>query len=377
MFGRLKRLFKKAEDEVGEKLEKKAEEGPASQKAPAEEASPVEKSGKEATAAAGKVLKEEAEGVGEAGKAREGKAEKPAEKGRAGKEIKVGLKTRLKTAMRRKTRLGEPEIEEITWGLQMGLMQSDVAMEVAEAIGSQLKEKLASAEFTNPREQVREIFKDTLVGILKAGGELDFMEFVKGRERPVKIVFFGINGCGKTTTIAKLAKMLKGSGLSVVAAAADTFRAGAEEQLGEHAKRVGIRMVHHQRGGDAAAVVFDAVKHAEANGIDVVLADTSGRMQSDTDLMGEMEKIARVNKPDLRVFVGDALTGNDAVEQAKVFNERIGIDASILAKVDASKGGAALSVSYVTGKPIIFLGVGQGYEDLKEFDPEGFVEEII
>ncbi len=356
MFGRLKNLFKKAEEEVEEKLEEKVEEGPAEEIEEIPEEVPEES---------------EEEGGDETEKER-AEAEERVEK-----KIKVGLKTRLKTAIRRKAKLGESEIDDITWNLQMGLMQSDVAMEVAEAITRELKEKLGSTEFTDPRGQVRGIFKDTLVDILQAGGELDFIDFIKKHEKPVKIVFFGINGCGKTTTIAKLAHMLKKEGLSVVVAAADTFRAGAQEQLGKHAESVGIKMVHHQRGGDAAAVVFDAVKHAEANGIDVVLADTSGRMQSDVDLMGEMEKIARVNKPDLRVFVGDALTGNDAVEQAKVFNDRIGIDASILAKVDASKGGAALSVSYVTKKPIIFLGVGQGYEDLEGFDAKDFVDKII
>ena len=367
MFGRLKKLFRKVEEEVEEKLEEKAEEAPVEE---VEEAKEVSIEEPEALEEVTEELKgKEAEKVEEARKEVRGE--------RVEKKIKVGLKTRLKTAIRRKAKLGESEIEDITWNLQMGLMQSDVAMEVAEAINQELRGKFGSTEFSDPRGQVKQIFKDTLLDILEAGGRLDFMEFVKGHDKPVKIVFFGINGCGKTTTIAKIAHMLKKEGLSVVVAAGDTFRAGAQEQLGKHAERVGVKMVHHQRGGDAAAVVFDAVKHAEANGIDVMLADTSGRMQSDADLMGEMEKIVRVNKPDLRVFVGDALTGNDAVEQAKVFNDRIGIDAAILAKCDASKGGAALSVSYVTKKPIIFLGMGQGYDDLEKFDARGFVDRII
>jgi len=250
-------------------------------------------------------------------------------------------------------------------------------MEVAESISNELKEKLSSTDFRDPKSQVRQIFKETLVELLEKGGKMDFVEEIKKYDKPVKVVFFGINGCGKTTTIAKLANILQKQGLSVVVAAGDTFRAGAQEQLGKHADRLGVKMVHHQRGGDAAAVVFDAIKHAEANKIDVVLADTSGRMQSNVDLMGEMEKIVRVNKPDIKVFVGDALTGNDAVEQARKFNEEIGIDAAILAKFDASKGGAALSVSHITGRPIIFLGVGQGYDDLKKFDANEFVNEII
>jgi len=329
MFGGLKKLFGRAEEQVKEKLEEKI---------------PIER-------------RESDE--------------------RVEKKIKIGIGAKVKTTLGGTARLSESEIEDITWNLQMGLMHSDVAMEVAEAISTELKQKLSSAEFKDPKGQVRQIFKDTLVDILEAGGTLDFLEFVKTHEKPVNIVFFGINGSGKTTTIAKIAHMLKKNGLSVVAAAGDTFRAGAQEQLGTHMERVGVRMVHHQRGGDAAAVVFDAVKHAQSNKIDVILADTSGRMQSDADLMGEMEKIVRVNKPDLRVFVGDALTGNDAVEQARVFNERIGIDAAILAKFDASKGGAALSVSYITKKPIIFLGMGQGYDDLKPFDAKAFVDEII
>lgn len=296
---------------------------------------------------------------------------------RVGKKIRFGLGARIKTALGAKARLSESEIGDITWNLQMGLMESDVAMEVADAITAELKQKLSFAEFKDPRGQVRGIFKETLVDILEAGGKLDFFDFIKKHQKPVNIVFFGINGCGKTTTVAKLAHQLKGKGFSVIVAAGDTFRAGAQEQLGKHAERIGVEMIHHQRGGDAAAVIFDAVKHANAESIDIVLADTSGRMQSDTDLMGEMEKIVRVNKPDLKIFVGDALTGNDAVEQARVFNDRIGIDAAILAKCDASKGGAALSVSYITKKPIVFLGMGQGYDDLKPFDARQFVDEII
>jgi len=336
MFGGLKKLFSRAEEQVGEKLEEKI----ASIPAPA-------------------------------------RSERTESDERVEKKIRIGIGAKVKTTFGGTARLSASEIDDIAWNLQMGLMQSDVAMEVAEAISAELKQKLSSADFKDPKAQVRQIFKDTLVDVLETGGKLDFMEFVKRHEKPVKIVFFGINGTGKTTTIAKVAYMLRKNGLSVVAAAGDTFRAGAQEQLATHMERVGVRLIHHQRGGDAAAVVFDAVKHAHAEKIDVVLADTSGRMQSDADLMGEMEKIIRVNKPDLKIFVGDALTGNDAVEQARVFNERIGIDAAILAKCDASKGGAALSVSYITKKPIIFLGMGQGYDDLKPFDAKGFVDEII
>jgi fused signal recognition particle receptor len=444
MFDRLKKLFKRAEKEVAEKVEQKidvtspaeleerlapevleamreveAEKARAAKRAPAKEIKPLKEVVKEEAKPAKKPEKPKVERVekpikiekpkveeaieeevpieevpekapeveevtpeevsyGEAKAAELKKAEerKGADE-RVGKKIRFGLGARIKTALGAKARLSESEIGDITWNLQMGLMESDVAMEVADAITAELKQKLSSAEFKDPRGQVRGIFKETLVDILEAGGKLDFFDFIKKHQKPVNIVFFGINGCGKTTTVAKLAHQLKGKGFSVIVAAGDTFRAGAQEQLGKHAERVGVEMIHHQRGGDAAAVIFDAVKHANAESIDIVLADTSGRMQSDTDLMGEMEKIVRVNKPDLKIFVGDALTGNDAVEQARVFNDRIGIDASILAKCDASKGGAALSVSYITKKPIAFLGMGQGYDDLKPFDARQFVDEII
>lgn len=421
MFERLKKLFRRAEAEVEKKAEEKIEAAPPVEVEPAPQEAPEARLAPEVIEAMREVEAEKkpakpkpVERLKETPKREKPikiteekpKAEKrpavreepiereletpveerpperfketPAESDkRVEKKIKIGFAAKLKTALGAKARLSESEISEITWNLQMGLMESDVAMEVADAITAELKQKLSSAEFKDPRGQVRGIFKETLVDILEAGGELDFLDFVKNHEKPVKIVFFGINGTGKTTSIGKVAHLLKRNGLSVVVAAGDTFRAGAQEQLAKHAERVGVEMVHHQRGGDAAAVVFDAVKHAKATGIDVVLADTSGRMQSDADLMGEMEKIVRVNKPDFRVFVGDALTGNDAVEQAREFNSKIGIDATILAKCDASKGGAALSVSYITKKPIIFLGMGQGYDDLKPFDAREFVDEIV
>jgi len=292
-------------------------------------------------------------------------------------EVEVSLKTKIKKAVAGRAKLGDDEIDSIAWNFQMSLMQSDVAMEVAEKISTELKEKLKEKEFSDPKKDVRGVFKEILIDVLEADKKIDLIEFVKKTEKPVKIVFFGINGCGKTTTIAKVTDFLFRNNVSVVLAAGDTFRAGAIEQLGKHAEKLGVRMIKHQKGGDAAAVVFDAVKHAESNGVDVVLADTSGRMQSNVDLMGEMEKIVRVNSPHLKVFVGDALTGNDAVEQAEKFNESVGIDASILAKCDAAKGGSALSVTYITKKPIMFLGTGQKYEDLKPFDAREFVDELI
>jgi fused signal recognition particle receptor len=199
---------------------------------------------------------------------------------------------------------------------------------------------------------------------------LDLIQEIKNKkEKPYIIAFFGINGSGKTTSIAKIANMLKENRISCVLAASDTFRAASIEQLQQHADKVGVKMIKHSYGADPAAVAFDAIKHAKAKNIDVVLIDTAGRMHSNQNLLDEMRKIIRVAKPDLKIFVGESITGNDCVEQAKTFNEAVGIDGIILAKADVDeKGGAAVSVSYITKKPIMYLGVGQKYSDLQEFD---------
>ena len=191
------------------------------------------------------------------------------------------------------------------------------------------------------------------------------------------IAFLGVNGTGKTTTIGKIAHFLLKNHYSVVLAGCDTFRAGSIEQLEGHAKHLGIRLIKHSYGADAAAVAFDAINHAKAHGIDVVLIDTAGRMQTNRNLMMEMRKIIQVNHPDLTLFIGDALTGNDAVEQAEEFIKYVHIDASILTKIDAdAKGGSAISIAYITKRPIIFLGTGQNYNDLVLFRPEFLIERI-
>ncbi|MCA1813367.1 MAG: signal recognition particle-docking protein FtsY, partial [Halobacteriales archaeon] len=202
--------------------------------------------------------------------------------------------------------------------------------------------------------------------------------FVLDAKKPVKVMFVGVNGTGKTTTIARLAHRLKQNGYTSVLAAGDTFRAGAIEQISLHSDRLGLTIVKHNAGADPAAVAHDAIQHALSRRKDVVLIDTAGRMQTNLNLMAEMKKIHRVAKPDLVIFVGDALAGNDAVEQAKKFDEAIGIDAAILTKVDTdSKGGAALSIAHAVGKPILFLGVGQDYDDLIPFDPDWVVARIF
>ncbi|RLE74108.1 MAG: signal recognition particle-docking protein FtsY, partial [Thermoprotei archaeon] len=235
--------------------------------------------------------------------------------------------------------------------------------------------------FADRGQVVRSKFREVLREIFDRAGRIDLVEYVEElrvKKRPVVLLFLGPNGHGKTTTIAKVAKLLMDRGITVVVAASDTFRAGAIEQVEEHCRRLGIRVIKHRYGADPAAVAYDAILHARSKGIDVVLIDTAGRMQTDVDLMEEMRKIARVTEPDLKIFVGDALTGNDALDEARKFNEYVGIDCSILTKVDAdAKGGAALSIVFATGRPIAYVGTGQGYSDIMKFDPEWFIEKIV
>jgi fused signal recognition particle receptor len=205
-----------------------------------------------------------------------------------------------------------------------------------------------------------------------------FNEFIDKKPKPVVLMFVGINGTGKTTSIAKICFMLQKQGYTCVIGAGDTFRAGAIEQLEKHADKLGVKLIKHQAGSDPASVAFDAIEHARARKKDVVLVDTAGRMQTDTGLMEEMSKISRVAKPDMVIYVGDALAGNDAVNEAMAFNRAVGIDAVILTKVDAdAKGGAALSIRYATGAPVIFVGTGQEYKDLEPFGAKWMVDRIF
>ena len=296
------------------------------------------------------------------------------------KGVRLSAITQIKGIFRKTVRLNEKDLEGVLSELQMDLLENDVAMETSEAILQELRERLLNRDIDKESldHYIKVSIKKTLIDVLTPDSEIDLMELISEGEKPCKIVFFGVNGTGKTTTIAKMARMLTDNGFSVVLAAGDTFRAGAIEQLEKHAESVGVKLIKHQKTGDAAAVMYDAVAHAKARNIDVVLADTAGRMQTNVNLMDEMKKIVRVNKPDLKIFIGDSLTGNDALDQAEKFNNEIGIDAIILTKMDAdAKGGAALSISHVTKKPVIYVGIGQKYEDLKKFDREWFVSQIV
>ena len=271
--------------------------------------------------------------------------------------------------------ISDEKFNSIFWDLEVVLMENNVAVEVIEKIKEDMRKELTSDKVK--RGKVEDIIQNTLKHSVQELFEMEKIDLVKKikSKKPYVICFIGVNGSAKTTTMAKLAHLLMKNKFSVVFAAADTFRAAAIQQLEEHAKKLGVKVIKHDYGSDPAAVAFDAIQHAKAKDIDVVLIDTAGRLHANQNLMNELKKLIKVNKPDMKIFVGESITGNDCVEQAKTYNEEVGIDAIILAKADVDeKGGAAISVSYVTGKPILYLGTGQTYDDLKAFEPEVVVQ---
>jgi len=274
----------------------------------------------------------------------------------------------------------EEDLEDPLWELEMALLQSDVEMQVAEEILETIREKLIGEtrkQVESTGQLVSEALHDALYEVISVG-QFDFDQRIAEADKPVTLIFTGINGVGKTTTIAKLAKYFEKQGYSTVLANGDTYRAGANEQIREHAEALGKKLIAHEQGGDPAAVIYDGVEYAEAHDIDIVLGDTAGRLHTSNDLMAQLEKIDRVVGPDLTLFVDEAVAGQDAVERARQFNDAAAIDGAILTKADAdSNGGAAISIAYVTGKPILFLGVGQGYDHIEKFDPEQMVERLL
>jgi fused signal recognition particle receptor len=307
----------------------------------------------------------------------------------AGPELKGDVKPKNRFSLFEKAKslvfeqeivLEEKDLEEPLWALEMALMESDVALPVAEEIVKSVKSDLVGAKKkigADTGELAETSLRNALLDLLSEN-RLDFDDYIKNAPKPLKILFVGVNGTGKTTSIAKVTKYLQDHGYSVVLAAGDTFRAGAIEQLEVHANNLGVKMVKHKTGGDPTAVIYDAIEYAKAHNKDVVLADTAGRLHTNINLMDQMKKIVRVTKPDLLIFVDEAIAGNDAVERARLFNESVPIGGSILTKTDAdAKGGSAISIAYITGKPVLFLGVGQTYEDLVKFEPDWLVDRLM
>ncbi|ELZ30938.1 cell division protein FtsY [Halogeometricum pallidum JCM 14848] len=274
----------------------------------------------------------------------------------------------------------EEDLEDPLWELEMALLESDVEMHVAEEILETIRDKMigeSRKQVQTMGQLVHESLHDALYDVISIG-QFDFDQRIAEADKPITLTFTGVNGVGKTTSIAKMARYFEKQGLSVVIANGDTYRAGANEQIRKHAENLDTKLITHERGGDPAAVIYDGVEYAKAHDIDVVLGDTAGRLHTSNDLMAQLEKIDRVVSPDMTLFVDEAVAGQDAVERSKKFNDAAEIDGAILTKADAdSNGGAAISIAYVTGKPILFLGVGQGYDDIERFDPQLMVDRLL
>jgi len=282
------------------------------------------------------------------------------------------------------TELNSEKLQPILDDFRFSLIENDVAVPVAYFITDELEKRLEGRQVKrmgDKKDLVKETLHEVLIDILTPHDQINLIEKIEQKRKtkePYIMMVVGINGTGKTTSIAKVTNFLLKKGYSVVLAASDTYRPGSIEQLEQHAKKLGVKMIKHDYGADPAAVAYDAISHAQSHGIDVVLIDTAGRIQTDRNLMNELAKIKRVVDPDLTVLVIDSLIGNDAVLQAEEFHNSVSVDANILTKVDADvKGGASLSVAHVTGKPIIFIGVGQEYKDLQLFEPQVFVDMML
>ncbi|MBI2580516.1 signal recognition particle-docking protein FtsY [Candidatus Woesearchaeota archaeon] len=375
MFGFLRKKLGEVISKFSEKAKEEKKEELKEEKQPAAKPTPATEKAEEVKAEVKPREKEK--------EIKEELKEKKEAKEEIGEEPKKGFFERITSAVTEAvttTKISEARFDELFQDLEITLLENNVAVEAIDKIKAGLKTNLVEKPLQRGKveEAVRKTLRSSIEELFISG--YDFKEKIvetAAVKKPVKVMFVGINGSGKTTTIAKIAKLLQDNKLKVVIAASDTFRAAAIHQLQEHADKLGVKLMKHDYGADPAAVAFDAIKYAEAHGIDAVLIDTAGRLHSNVNLVDEMKKIARVAKPDLKIFVGEAITGNDCVEQARKFNEAIGIDGIILAKADVDeKGGAAISVSYVTQKPILFLGTGQGYNDLSPFKPELVVESL-
>ncbi len=293
------------------------------------------------------------------------------------KEEKKGFFAKVAEVVTTK-KISDSQFDQLFWDLEVELLENNVAFEVIDKIKTDLKTKLVDMPLK--RGQVEKIIEDSLresISEILDFPTFDLLEKIQ-EKKPYVIVFIGVNGSGKTTSIAKVAHMLKKNKLSSVLVAADTFRAASIQQLEEQGTRVGVKVIKHDYGSDPAAVAFDGVKYAQQKGIDVVLIDTAGRQHSNTNLMDEMKKIIRICKPDLKIYIGEMIAGNDCIDQIKDFDSAVHIDGVILSKAEIDeKGGTAISVSYVTKKPIYFLGVGQELDDLRAFDKEELLKKIF
>ena len=281
--------------------------------------------------------------------------------------------------------LSEKDVNVVLSDLEIALLESDIAQEVIDVLVTELKSELIGTKLEKGQDAeniVQVKFRNAIVEMFSKAGEVDILGKIKEKKErkggPFVITFLGINGTGKTTTVAKVARLLHLNNISVVLAAGDTHRAGAIEQISLHAEKLSLRVIAQRYGADPSAVGRDAIDYAKKHYIDAVLVDTAGRMQTAKNLMDEINKIVRIVKPDIKLFVGDSLAGNDTINQAREFFEYTNFDGAILTKIDAdAKGGSALSIVHITSRPIIYLGIGQGYDDLIPFDVGRFIDSIF
>lgn len=279
-------------------------------------------------------------------------------------------------------KIDESDFDKIWIELEIFLLEINIAFEIVQKIEEKLREKLIGNSFNRfgLTKAIKEVLVEEVSEVLSSR-EADFIKQIKANlsvEKPVKILVLGVNGTGKTTTIAKVVKYLRDNNLSVVVAAADTFRAAAVEQLDEHAKKLEFRLIKHKGGSDPAAVAFDAIEHAKAKNIDVVLIDTAGRMPNNSNLMLELQKVKKVSNSQMAIFVGDSISGNDLIDQIELFDKGVEINGVILTKVDTDeKPGSIVTTAYSIEKPIFFLGTGQTYDDLVKFDSKKIAKQLF
>jgi fused signal recognition particle receptor len=293
---------------------------------------------------------------------------------------KIGIGTALKSIFSSEITIGEGEVAGLLSELELSLLEADVAYDVSLEVSSQLRARLVGMKVPKGKmeEKTRQAIQEVLASVMQSDRKFDLVERVKQLEKPVKILFVGPNGAGKTTTMAKIAHMLLNSGMTAVFSASDTFRAAAIEQTEVHAGKLGVKVVKSKYGADPASVAFDAVNFARTHGIDVVLIDSAGRQDTNSNLLDELKKINRVAKPDIKIYIGESIGGNALIDQVGAFDKAIGMDGAILTKIDCdAKGGTALSLAKSTGIPVLYLGVGQAYADLIPFDPGKIAQEIM
>jgi len=375
-------LKKKLSDFVGSFRKKEEEEIKESAEAGESKEEAVEKKREESKKEAEKKEEESKEEKAEKkGEVKKNEAEEGVQKIKA----EITATTKIKGLFFKKVKIKEEDINDMLENLKLSLVEADVSYDVAEKFVEKLKELLVGREVDskNIEKEIDAVIKEALLQILSKSSNIDIVNFVKekrslDKSEPVKILFLGPNGAGKTTTVAKIAKMLRDAGLGCVLAASDTFRAAAIEQLTMHAERLGVPIIKGTYGADPASIAFDAIAYSRAHHIDAVLIDTAGRQETNKSLLEEMKKIVRVAKPDLKIFVGESITGNALLEQVKEFNEAIGLNGIILTKLDCDpKGGNTLSILSETDIPIIYFGTGESYERLIKYNPNEIIENIL